>query len=317
MLSRHAETIYWLARCMERAENTARMCDVTYRALLETNSIAGEPRISWEIPLEASQSFQSFREAGGSPEDEERVLDFLGYDARNPNSVFQCVEQARQSAIAIRDQVSSEMLEELNKLHRWMQEARRSGLLFEQPHTYFQEVKTHCHLFEGVTANTLLRDEGWHFHQAGRWLERGIWTARLLEVQGHILLEAGRSQEAIDQHLWHSLLRSVAAYEAYRRRYLAQITPRSVVEMLVLSPEFPRSVVACARYLVQATSAIAEATVGTVPSEPNRLARRVAGLLSTTLVEEAFAAGLADFLAGCRHQLEQVHEALRTTYFTD
>lgn len=317
MLSRHAEAVYWLGRYMERAEAMARTIDVTYRTMLEASTVTGEHVLSWEIPLDISfQRFAFLGHLGHKLENEEQVLDFLVLDNRNPDSVLSCLETARQNAWAIRDVLSSEMVEELNKSYRWVRETRESGLLHEHPHEFLQEVKTRCHLIEGVTANTMLRDEGWHFHQVGRWLERGMQTARILEVQYAMLMEGHNGRTAADQHLWASVLKSVAAYEAYRREYLTQVRPRQVVELLVLNGAFPKGVHTATRYVVAGVQAIARETGSEHQNEADRLSRRLAAQLSTSLVDEVLIAGVPQFLADCQDQFRRIHDALSATYFT-
>lgn len=316
MLSRHAGAVYWLARFMERVENTARLTDVTYRTMLETGELTGGERLGWGTLLDMTYQRPQYLSLPGRRLDhEEQVLEFTCFDSDNPNSVISCLEQARQNALSIRDVISSEMVEELNKAYRWVQEAKADGLMQESPHEFFQGLKTRCHLFEGVTANTMLRDEGWNFHQAGRWLERGLQTSRLLEVQYRQLTSDSTGTWTRDQHWWISVLRSVAAYEAYRRHYLASVQPRQVVELLVLNPEFPRSVAAASRYLVQATLTIGQLTGGEGRSEANRLSRRLAALISTSLVDEVLIAGPDRFLADCQDQFRRIHDAIGITYF--
>jgi len=317
MLSRHAEAVYWMGRYMERAENTARTTDVTYRSMLEAGNLSDETYLSWQWPLDvAFQRFSYLEKPDRRIDNDEQVMDFLCFDSENGNSVLSAISSARQNALMIRDVISSEMLVELNKTYRWVQEIRESGHMQESPHEFFQEIKTRCHLFEGVTANTMLRDEGWHFHQAGRWLERGMQTARILEVQYALLTATPTVPSPEDHHFWISVLKSTAAHEAYRRQYLTRVHPRQVVELLVMNPEFPRSVVTAARYLVAAAQEIQRLAGGERRSETDRLARRLAGQLSTTLVEEVLIAGVPQVLAGCQDQLSRIHAAISATYFT-
>jgi len=248
MLSRTASELYWMGRHIERAENTARLLDVTYRTSLlpyepqEPGLAWAEP---WAVPListgGATAFYKSFPELTA-----ENVIRFMTLDAANPSSIYCCLRAAREAARSVRGAITSEMYEDLNSAWiemRGYDYQRIQGMGVSE---FLEWVKMRSHLFRGVTFGTMLRDEAYHFIRLGTHLERADNTARILDTKYHILLpSADDVGGAVDYYQWSSLLQSLSGFESYRKIYSDVITPRRVAELLVLRDDMPRSLHAC------------------------------------------------------------------------
>ena len=275
MLSRIADSLFWIARYMERAEDMARMLDVQYYVLLQ-----------------GAQRPEARPEA---------VFDFLA------NSIVQCIAQARANARAIRDRITREMWEDLNGLYLELSRLRMDEVRAAGPHHFCNLVQFGSYRFQGVSDATLPHDEGWQFLQAGRALERTDMTARILEGPPG-------PDDAQNQH-WMAVLKSVAAYDVYRRRYTSRIDPEKVVELLVLDPRHPRSI----RFNIAALEAALRAIGGAAPEAYANEAERLAGRLNDTLkydrIADIFGRGLHAFLADVRHTCCAIGDEVARTYF--
>src|SRR6476661_1640871 len=252
MLSRTANELYWMARHIERAENTARLLDVTYRTSLMPYQVR-EPGLAWadpwSVPLVtlglATAYYQRHPELTA-----ENALRFMILDPSNTSSIHACLSAARESARTVRGAITSEMYEDLNSA--WI-EMRAQDYERIQAHgvsDFLDWVKMRSHLFRGVTFGTMLRDEAYHFIRLGTHLERADNTARILDVKYHLLLpSAAEVGGAVDYYQWGALLRSVSGFESYRKIYSDVITPRRVAELLILRQDMPRSLHSCMNFI--------------------------------------------------------------------
>ena len=295
MLCRTANELFWMSRHIERAENTARMLDVTYRMSLLPYEVI-EPGLAWAepwaVPLITSGLATAYYERHPVLS-AENVLRFMILDSANPSSIFCCLRAARESARSVRGAITSEMYEDLNS--SWL-EARgydyarlESGGVSE----FLDWVKMRSHLFRGVTFGTLLRDDAYHFIRLGTHLERADNTARILDVKYHTLLpSAADVGGAVDYYQWGALLRSVSGFEAYRKIYSDVITPRRVAELLILRDDMPRSLHACMNFIYE--------TLERLCDEHTREIERAAGELHAKLhygrTEDIIALGLHEYL---------------------
>lgn len=252
MLCRTANELYWMARHIERAENTARLLDVTYRmSLLPYDAV--EPGLAWAepwaVPLITSGLATAFYER--FPQlSAENVLRYMILDAGNPSSIFCCLRAARESARAVRGAITSEMYEDLNSAWLEMRVQHYDHIQGSGVSEFLGWVKMRSHLFRGVTFGTMLRDEGYHFIRLGTHVERGDNTARILDVKYHTLLpSAAEVGGAVDYYQWGALLRSVSGFESYRKIYSDVITPRRVAELLILRQDMPRSLHSCMNFI--------------------------------------------------------------------
>ncbi len=251
MLSRHADSAYWIGRYVERSEATARMIDVHYHFGLESGEVAKALR--WSSILAISGLEKEFAELYDK-EDEASILQFFAFDERNPSSIKSCIRSARENARSIRDQISSEMFECANRTYLAYGPWNLERVLAESPFEFFQFVKDRTLLFQGIMNRTLMMGPTRDFVDCGRFLERADQTARILDVKYFDLLPHYSGEGVIsdsepisvggpiDIHGWTAVLKSVGAYEAFCKSYSEGVTPKRVAEFLILSRQFPASV---------------------------------------------------------------------------
>lgn len=292
MLSRTADHLYWMARNIERAENMARVLDVTQKMALLAHAGQQEAAL-WLPPVMISGNLAAFQNQAGEL-NAAQVFRYLALDENNPTSIVSSLNCARENARAVRVAMSSEMWENVNAL--WLElRARISVGISENELSEFCEwVKSSSHLFRGVTSGTMLRDDAHRFVQLGTFIERADNTARLLDVKYHLLLPSQESVGgALDYYEWSSLLRSVSSFEAYQKVFRDTIEPWRVAELLVLRADLPRSLHACFDELL--------AILEQLGSGSNKECLRLAGELHARLhygsMEAIFQAGLHEFLA--------------------
>jgi len=293
MLSRTADSLFWMSRYIERAENTARMLDVTFQVSLLPQS----PRLrsqGWHSVLAISELRQQF-DASHDTLTGRDVIEFMTRDADNPASIYACLRAAREAARAVRGSLTTEVWETCNTT--WLELQRRlPGLaLHADPRDFFEWVKFRSHLSRGVVAGTMLRDETSSFLALGAHLERADNTARLLDVA---FVEATDESdgEAGDASLafyrWSALLHSVSGFETYRKVYRDVLTPSRVVELMVFNPAMPRSLRCAVDDVIRSLEDVAtERSLETL-----RLARSLRAYLDAGSVQGLFDRGLHDFL---------------------
>lgn len=325
MLARLAENLFWAGRYVERAEDTARMVDVTYHTLLE--SPVGEVERSWEQLLEVLHLRAGYGDAPLEPVD---VVRFLVLDARTPGSITSSIARARENVRSVRELVSSELWESVNDLHLALASRDLRRELSDQPSELFRHVRNACMMIYGVASETMPRDTGWRFMALGRLLERAEMTCRLIDVRyGQLEALGGPSRrlgEAVrpgpageraqgadraDFHHWVAVLKSASAFEAYRRRYRASMDPADVVEFLLLAEDLPRSVLFC----MTAAMHQLEALSADRPSRALRLLGRATSSLKYRDVGELFDLGLHDYLDGVQDRVAEVAEAVADEFF--
>ncbi len=320
MLSRAADSIYWISRYVERAESVARFIDVNLNMTLDLPADIGE---QWLPLVNVSGDIHPFKERYDEPS-KENVIHFLTFDLANPNSIISCLRAARQNARTVREIFSSELWEQLNKLYLMVNAASGNGAMdsLYQPGdmTYaevvdFDEVRTGCRLFEGVAESTMLHDEAWHFMRLGRMIERADKTSRILDVKYFILLPSVSDVGGpIDEIQWAAVLKSVSGFEMYRKRH-GPISPTDTVDFLLLNRDFPRAIHFCVLAAAESLHAITASPIGTF----SNLAEKRLGLLEAELnytqISEVIAGGLHEFLDGFQQKLNLVGDAIFETFF--
>jgi uncharacterized alpha-E superfamily protein len=311
MLSRVANSIYWMSRYIERAENTARFIDVVRHLVLD---LPTEDANHWESLIFASGDAEGFEERYGTP-DEAGVMQFLTFDRQNPNSILSSMYMARENARTIREVISSEMWEQINRSYLMVREAQQSDRLADDPAAFFSHFKKACHLFVGITDITMTHNTAWHFVRMGRLLERADKTSRAIDVKYFMLLpNVEYVGSPYDSLQWGALLKSISALEMYRKLY-HQFLPKQVVAFLVLHPEFPRSVHYC---LIKAEDSL-HAITGTRPSrfsnKPEQLLGRLRSELNFTDTDDIFNYGLHEFLDTFQAKLNNVGTAIHEKFF--
>ena len=306
MLSRTADHLYWMARYMERAENTARMLDVNYQMSMLPQSTESAEQ-GWRALLGISELTESFL-VHHTHVNARQVIDFMVRDAANASSIVSCVRAARENARAVRGALTTEVWETQNQT--WLELNRLlSGTPFlRDPSTLFEWIKFRSHLSRGVTLGTMLQDEALHFQRLGTFLERADNTARLLDVKFETpagsqasasvaaLARAPATPEAQedDFYYWSAVLRSVSGFEIYRKVYRNVIRPDKVAELLILRPDMPRSLAAC----MQGVMANLELVANTQSAQTLRGAGRLHSELLYGRIDEILAGGLRAFLRG-------------------
>ena len=311
MLSRVADSIYWLNRYVERAENVARFIDVNLTLMLDSPIGLTE---QWKPLVLTTGDLELFQERYGEPT-AENVIQFLSFDGDYSNSIVSCLRSARENARSIREIISREMWEQVNAFYLMVKEAAQGQSLSEL-HDFFTEVKMASHLFAGVMDATMAHNEGWHFGQIGRLLERADKTARILDVKYFILLPSVKDVgTTLDQVQWIALLKSASAYEMYRKLCPHRITPKGVAEFLILDREFPRSIEFC---LLQAERSLRQIT-GTPAATWRNPAERALGRLRSELdyvtIEDIIKSGLHEFLDHLQQQMNGVGNEIFETFF--
>ena len=312
MLSRVADSIYWMSRCVERAENVARFIDVNLQLMLEDPSGEGQ---QWAPLVNTTGDHEEFSKRPGKAT-QESVIQFLTFDAANPNSILSCVRSARENARTIREIISSEMWLQLNKFYLMVNAAagNKAGAM-ANPHEFFSEVKNANHLFNGITAATMTHEEPWHFFHMGRMLERADKTSRILDVKYFILLRSAQDVGTpFDDIQWAAVLRSASAFEMYRKRH-GRLTPRGVVEFLLLDREFPRAIHFSLLAARDSLHKISGTPLGTFRHPPEKLLGQLCSDLAFTSVEEIVNAGLHEYLDDLQTRVNQVGAGIFETFF--
>lgn len=307
MLARHAESLFWAGRYIERAESTARMLDVTYHSRLEVMSISETS--SWHDLLKILNVDLAFSE-GERALSAETVSEFLVFDETNPGTIRSNVELARENLRAVRELVSTELWESINAFHLRLSARNLRDDVSGEPHELYAMVRTHCQAVAGVANETMPRDEGWNFLGLGWMLERSMMTLRLLLIRYSQLVTAGATGGF---HHWVSTLKSASGSEAFRRRYRASMDPADVVAFLLISPHFPRSVLFG---LQTADKSLAWIEGTAAPqSRPQRLLGRVRADVEFTDVNELLNGDLSLHLGRIEQDIRKVTEAIEITYF--
>ena len=310
LLSRVAESLYWINRYLERAENISRFVEVSESMALDCPPGSAEP---WLPLVDASGDRKDFdkRYINNTPSD---VISFLIKDRENPNSILSCICIARENARQIRDVITSEMWEQINSLYWSIQEGEA---LWRQPaQEQLFEIRRGCQLFYGVTDATFSNDIAWHFSKLGRHLERADKTSRILDVKYFLLLP--NLQEiggAIDELQWISLLRSAGAYQMFRRSEQGLITPNAIASFLLLDPIFPRSVRFCLESVNQSLGKIQNSPIS---GKPNNLECLIGLLLSKwsfIRIDQLVKNGLHEAIDSLQIDLNKLHNLIHNLYF--
>jgi len=311
MLSRVADAIYWMNRYIERMENVARFVDVNLHLALDFSDADAQ----WEPLVRTTGDTEPFAERYGEPS-RDNVLRFLTFDRENPNSILSCLAKARENARSVREIISSDMWEQINRAYLMVMDAGRGDAAMDAPYEFFSAVKQAAHLFVGITYLSMSHNEAWHFGRLGRLLERADKTSRILDVKYFILLpqpvDVGTT---VDELQWAALLRSASAFEMYRKRHGA-ITPPSVVDFLMLNRTFPRSVRYCLNKAERSLHAITDAPIGTWTNPAERELGRLTAELAYAETKEILARGLHEYVDNLQQRLNHLSDAVYVTFFT-
>lgn len=311
MLSRVASNLYWMSRYVERAENTARVLDVTWRmSLLARDSTLQDQ--GWLAPLNITGTLFPYK-GRHSEANAREVLHFMALDPENPSSIYACSRQARENARAVRGAITSEMWEVLNSTWLEMQQMDEDKMQARGISAFFDWVKERSHLFRGVTFGTLHRDDAYEFARLGTHMERADSTARILDVKYHVLLPSVKDVGgAVDYYQWSAVLRSVSAFEAYRKVYRDVITPLKLAELLILRDDIPRSLRFCLRQVYETLGHVQNAQSG----ETIRRAGQVLSALQYGRISEIFAGGLHEYLTEFLQSMQDLSVHIQRSFFS-
>ena len=311
MLSRVASNLYWMSRYVERAENTARVLDVTWRMSLLAKDSALEDH-EWLAPLNITGTLFPFSGRHNLVCARE-VLHFMALDPENPSSIYACSRQARENARAVRGAITSEMWEVLNSTWLEMQQMDEDKMQAHGISAFFDWVKERSHLFRGVTFGTMHRDDAYEFARLGTHMERADSTARILDVKYHILLPSVKDVGgAVDYYQWSAVLRSVSAFEAYRKVYRDVITPLKLAELLILRDDIPRSLRFCLRQVHDTLGHVQNAQSG----ETLRRAGQILSALQYGRISEIFSGGLHEYLTEFLKSNQDLSGHIQRSFFS-
>lgn len=311
MLSRVADCLFWMSRYVERAENVARFIDVNQNLTLDLGEALPEQWSPVVYTTGDQQDFQS-RYPGF---DRRSVLEFLTFDERNPNSIVSCLRAARENARQVRETISGQMWEELNKFFLLVRAAAANLDVLDSPYELLLEIKSRSQLLVGMTDATLSHGEAWHFSRVGRLLERADKTSRILDVKYFLLLPSlGDVGSSLDVVGWSALLKSASALEMYRQRH-GRLDPAHVVDFLLLDRHFARSVRFCLVKTEESLHAISGAPFGMFSNRAEQAAGKLRADLDYTDLADIFSVGMHEFIDHLQSDLNRLGLAVHETFF--
>lgn len=315
MLSRVADSCFWLSRYIERAETNARILDVNMQLMLDfEDQTPDSVRQHWQpvlATLEDQELYSKFHPAI-SPD---TVMDFVTFERKNPNGIYSCLANARENARTVREQISSEMWEQLNRTFLYLRDGQARLDFADSPIDFYRRLVDQFHAFQGTTDATMTHGEGWDFLQIGKFLERADSTSRVLDIKYHILLPSGEQVGGhVDITQWLAVLRSCSGLEAYLKSYAGQVTGWQVAEFLILHDEFPRSI----RFSLEGLDSALHRVSGCEENHFSNEAERLSGLLRSSLdyttIASVFQGGLHQFLDKTQLHLIDIAKAITQTY---
>jgi uncharacterized alpha-E superfamily protein len=312
MLSRVANSIYWMSRYAERAENVARFIDVNLHLMLDLPTTEKQ---QWKPLVTVTGDFELFSKQYGRA-NKEKVIHFLTFDPYYPNSIVSCLRSARENARSIREVISSEMWQVINEFYLFISSKRAEEDALRDPHAFFTKVKLENQHLIGIREGTMSHGEAWHFSQLGGLIERAEKTSRILDVKYFILLpQIDYVGTAYDNIQWAALLKSASALEMYRKRF-HRITPSQVADFLILDREFPRSIRYCINNAEESLQNITNSPAGTFSNEAERRLGRLRAEIDYTDIDEVIESGLHSYLDSFQIELNAVGDAIFDTFFT-
>jgi uncharacterized alpha-E superfamily protein len=317
MLSRVANSLYWMSRFIERAENVARIVDVMHQLTLDLRLFdSGAARNHW-LPIvqtmgEEERFFTLYDEATSHS-----VREFLTFHAENPGSISNCIAMARENARMVRDQITGEMWEGINRLHLFLQSPGALEQWQSGPTEFYHKMKVTSLYAQGLIDATVPHTEGRLFMQVGRNLERADKTTRILDLRYGALPAKGAPRSPLDPGeslAWSAVLRCCSAWDAYRQFYGAEVEPRHVTDFLLLSEDFPRSVEFCVRELDTALRHISGVRPGRFSNRAEKLSGRLLAEIQFSSAEDIFDFGLHGYLDMLQQRFNEIGGALYDAY---
>ena len=312
MLSRTAADLYWMSRHLERAENLARMLDVSYSLSLMPQDGRGDGLDELAMPLLITGTLDAYLGWHGELHGE-RMLHFFALDANNPASIYSCLRAARGNAHAVRGRITADMWENVNATWLEMRTIADEGLGRYGISRFCEWVKQRSHLFRGATFGTLMRHDAFRFIRLGTYIERADNTLRLLDARYEMLGDdaAGISDgSAYGYYQWSALLRALSAFEAFTELYREAPGARQVAALLILRDDVPRSLRSCLDEINQ--------ILASLPGNNGRPAQRLVAELDARLrytgIDDILAEGLHGWLSDFILQVRELANAIHSAY---
>jgi uncharacterized alpha-E superfamily protein len=312
MLSRVADSLYWMSRYLERADHVARQFDVHLTIVTEQADDVARRRRHRLLTCLVNDADYAAAEASDYD-----LAYLLTFDEDNPGSIVNCIASARDNARQVREQINSQMWEQINQMYLALHNQSMADLWSGQPHNFYHGINQEVYRFQGITDSRITRDQGWHFIQIGRYLERASETADALNVDFRELFSSALETDAVDQQTyldWVGLLRGFAAYEAYSKIYTANVRPRHIVDFLLLNPNFPYSVRFGINRIQGSLQTIGEETETPRSARVYRLGGQLRATLDFAQVDEIMDSGLGTYLLNIQNQCAQIHQMIYETY---
>ena len=306
MLSRVADSMFWMSRYIERAENIARFVDVNAFLTMELGDAVQQ---QWGPLVAVTGDEALFRERYGEPS-RANVIQFLTFDETYPNSIVSCLAAARENARIVREYISSAMWEELNRYYLMVSDQAKRKVALDAEAEFYEDVRQGAQLFVGVTDGTMSHGEGWHFARMGRLLERADKTSRILDVRYFLLLpQVSDVGTPLDIVQWSALLRSASALNMYRAAH-GRISPNRIAEFLLLDPDFPRSVRHCCDVAERSLRYITGTPMRTFRNSAEKTLGRLRSELDYTSIDDVLHEGFHEFIDRLQMRLNEVGDAI-------
>jgi uncharacterized alpha-E superfamily protein len=310
LLSRVADSVYWLGRYVERAENVARFLDVNHNLMIDAPRGYAD---QWQPIVDTTSDRALFQQRYGTAT-QENVVRFLAFDTEYPNSISTCILAARENARSVRETISSEMWQQINSLYLLISSEARKPVPDSLP-DFCHHVRMACHLFQGITEGTMSHNEAWHFLRLGATLERADKTTRILDVKYFILLPSVSDVGTpYDDVQWSAVLKSVSGFEMYRKRY-GRIAPDRIVEFLLLDSDFPRAVRHCIGLADQSLHAITGQPAGGYSCTSEQHLGRLRSELNFAQVDVILTGGLHEFFDAQQTKMNKIDECISADFF--
>lgn len=314
MLSRTADSLYWMGRYLERAEHTARLLDVHLDLTLDQPKEAADQRRQYVLAaLDLPIDYEWVH-------DEYTLTNMLIFDEKNSDSVKSCISGARENARQVREQISSEMWHQLNQFYLYVEQVNIDAMWSAEPQEFMEQINDGAHLFQGITDSTMNHGQGWNFVEVGRFIERILGTIRNMRLYFcpiGVLPEETIEHPLLDEDLrWLGLLRSCTAFEAYCKFYTATLNHDNILEFLLLNPVFPHSVAYSVSMLRNGLEGIVHSTYKPISERAYRRVGRLHADLQFAQVDEIVEGDLGTYLDSITAQCHQIHEAIYESYIS-
>jgi uncharacterized alpha-E superfamily protein len=306
MLSRVADSLYWMARYIERAEHTARLLAVKLESMVEQTP--DDSAAAWSRVVEALTG-----EKNPAHQDAFPITRRLAFERDNDSSLVTSLAMARDNARQVREALSNEVWESLNRLYLRLSPVTMDSIWVHTPARLFREALEEMHALEGVTYSTLSHGEGWYFLELGRHIERVQLIGRLLDVH---FRAAGDIEHGPKYFDWLVLLKFCTAWEPYTKQYTASIRPQKIAEFLLFDAEFPHSICFSVDRMTEALARVAPGAPPARRAAVERLAGRLKASVDFGQIDDLMSGGIAAFLADITKQCEQIHKTLYGSYIT-